>query len=53
MRLKELKDWLENCNYPDNIVGESFYNAKLQHPAPFKAKNIPFITTRQSLIGRW
>ena len=47
MRLKELKNWLKNCNYPDSVINQSFHNAKLQGPAPFKdnSKNIPFVTT--------
>ena len=47
MRLKELKNWLKDCNYPDSIINQSFYHAKLQGPAPFKdnPKNVPFVTT--------
>ena len=47
MRLKEFKNWLKNCHYPDNGINQSFYNAKLQGPAPSEdtLKNIPFITT--------
>ena len=46
-RLDELKIWLRNCNYPDNIINKAFHNAKLQGPAPYKNKNnnIPFVST--------
>ena len=30
MRIKELKNWLKDCNYPDSVINQSFYNAKLQ-----------------------
>ena len=47
MGLKEWKNWFKDCNYPDSIINQSFYNAKLQGPDPFKdnSKNIPFVTT--------
>ena len=47
MRLKDLKNWLKDFNYPDSVVNQSFYNAKLQCPAPFtdNSKNIHFVTT--------
>ena len=47
MRLKELKNWSKDCNYADSVIDQSFYNAKLQRPAPFtdNLKNIPFVTT--------
>ena len=47
MRLKELKNWSKDCNYPDSVTDQSFYNAKLQRPAPFtdNLKNFPFVTT--------
>ena len=47
MGLKEWKNWLKDCNYPDSVINQSFCNAKLQGPAPFKdnSKNIPFVTT--------
>ena len=46
MRLKELKNWLKDSNYPDSVINQSFYNAKLHGPARFKdnPKNIPFVT---------
>ena len=47
MRIKELKNWLKDCNYPDSVINQSFYNAKLQGPVPFtdNLKNIPLVTT--------
>ena len=47
MRLKDLKNWLKDCNYPDSVINQSFYDAKLQGPVPFtdNSKNIPFVTT--------
>ena len=35
MRLKDLKNWLKDCNYPDSVINQSFYNAKLHGPVPF------------------
>ena len=45
MRLKELKNWLKDCNYIDSVINQSVYNIKLQGPAPFRdnLKNIPFL----------
>ena len=34
MRLKELKNWLKDCNYTDSVINQSFYNAKVQGPVP-------------------
>ena len=47
MRLKEWKNWLKGCNYPDSVINQSFYNVKLSGPVPFtdNSKNIPFVTT--------
>ena len=47
MRLKNLKNWLKDCNYPDSAINQSFYNTKLQGIAPFadNSKNILFVTT--------
>ena len=47
MRLKNLKSWLKDCNHPDKVIIQSFYNAKLRDPAPFadSSKNIPSVTT--------
>ena len=46
-RLQELKQWLLNCHYPENIVNRGIYNAQLQGPAPLKPdkKIIPFVST--------
>ena len=47
LRLNELRVWLKN-KYPDHIISNAFYNAKLQGPAP-KPKNnfsnLPFVTS--------
>ena len=47
MRLKELRNWLKDCNYPDSVIDQSFCNAKLPGPATFtgNSKNILFVTT--------
>ena len=29
-RLKEFEKWLNDCNYPDSAINQSFYKAKLQ-----------------------
>ena len=44
-RLQELKEWLLQCNYLENII-----NAQLQGPAPLKQekKVIPFVSTYYS-----
>ena len=34
LRLNELRIWLKNNRYPDHIISNAFYNAKLQVPAP-------------------
>ena len=49
-RLKELKQWLLNCNYPEYLINKGFHNAQLQGPAPLKAKTniIPFVSTYYS-----
>ena len=46
MWLKEWKNWLKDCNYPDSVLNQSFYNAELQGPASFKdnSKNIYLVT---------
>ena len=48
LRLTELRIWLKNNKYPDDIISNAFYNTKLQSPAP-KLKqnfnNIPFVTS--------
>ena len=46
-RLKELRKWLLNCNYPTSIIEKGIFNAQLQGPAPMKPikKSIPFVST--------
>ena len=46
-RLNELKNWLQSCKYPENVINRAFRNARLQGPAPLKtnSNNIPFVTT--------
>ena len=52
MKLKELKGWLKDFNYPDSVINQSLYNAKLHGPVPFtdNLKNIPFVTTHYENI---
>lgn len=48
LRLTELKSWLLDCQYPVKVINKSFYNARLQGPAPDpskKEKIIPLITS--------
>ena len=49
LRLKELKNYLIDCKYPEHIISKSIFNARLQGPAPNpEQKNnsiIPFVTT--------
>ena len=42
-----MKNWLKDCNYPDSVINQSFYNAKSQGSVPFtdNLKSIPFVTT--------
>ena len=47
LTLNELRIWLKNNNYPDHIISNAFYNAKLQGPAPKpknNSNNIPSVT---------
>ena len=49
--LKELRKWLLNCGYPETVIDESFFNAKLQGPAnkPANSKSIlPLVSTYYS-----
>jgi hypothetical protein len=52
-RLAELKTWLKECEYPDNIIEKAFHNAKLQGPAPRnQSKEIfPLVTTFYSNLN--
>ena len=48
IRLKEMKNWLLKCSYPENVIDKGFHNAKLQGPAPNpenKKEIMPFVTT--------
>lgn len=47
MRLKELRDWLIECNYPTALIDRKFHNAQLQGPAPEQNKKdiISLVTT--------
>ena len=48
LRLNELRTWLKNNKYPDHIISNAFYNAKLKSPTPKpnnNFNNIHFVTT--------
>ena len=50
-RLKELRKWLMICNYPEKLITDKFFKAKLQGPAPCKIESkdiVPFVTTHFS-----
>ena len=50
-RLHELKTFLQNCEYPDNVINKCFHNAMLQGPAPRpkdKSQTLPLVTTNYS-----
>ena len=52
-RLEELRKFLLNCEYPDEVIDKCFFNAKLQGPAPEPTKKdniIPFVTTHYANI---
>ena len=45
-RLKELRTFLKQCDYPESVIEKGIYNAKLQGPAPKTSeKVIPLVTT--------
>ena len=46
-RLKELEEWLLDCNYPLEKIRAAFHRAKVQGPAPEKCKKdiLPLVTT--------
>ena len=46
-RLKELEEWLLDCNYPFEKIQAAFHRAKVQGPAPEKCKQgvLPLVTT--------
>ena len=48
-RLSELKTWLLSCSYPLAIIEKTFFNAKMQRPAPKKEDIlIPFVSAHYS-----
>ena len=48
-RLYELKTWLLSCRYPLAIIEKTFFDAKLQEPAPRKEDIvISFVSTHYS-----
>ena len=48
-RLNELRYFLKNNDYPDEIIEKDIFNASLQGPAPLKNKNqIQLVTTNYS-----
>ena len=49
LRLNELRIWLKNHKYPDHIISNAFYNAKLQGPAP-KSKNLLRLLSNSSIF---
>ena len=45
-RLKELRTFLKQCDYPESVIEKGIHNAKLQGPAPKTSeKVIPLVTT--------
>ena len=44
LRLNELRIWLKNNEYPDHIISNAFYNAKLHGPAPKLKNNLRYTT---------
>ena len=46
-RLTELRHFLKNCNYPEEVIEQGIHNAKLQGPAPEPTtrKILPLVTT--------
>ena len=50
-RLKEMKRFLKQCDYPDSIIDKGIHNAKLQGPAPPKPTKdniIPYVHQNMS-----
>ena len=43
-RLKELKQYLQKCDYPDEIIDRGFHNARLQGPANSKTEDKNIVT---------
>ena len=50
--LVDLKEWLQNCKYPIDVINRGIFNARLQGPAnaPERKQTIPFISTYFSNI---
>ena len=48
--LNDLRKWLGECGYPNNVIQRGIFNARLQGPAniPSKKCSIPFISTYYS-----
>ena len=47
-RLRQLKSWLQKCEYPNHIIDKKIFNVRLQGPSPGKANQkdvLPLITT--------
>ena len=52
-RLLELKNYLLYCDYPEEVIENNFYKARLEGPAPkptSKVNIIPFVTTNYGNI---
>ena len=51
-QLSELKTWLVNCQYPEHMISNTFHDAALQGPTPYKDKknSLPFVTTYHSNV---
>ena len=50
-RLKQLRHFLLNRNYPEKVINKAFFNARLQGPAPKPTEQnnlIPLVTTNYS-----
>ena len=49
LRLKELKQWLINCNYPEQLIDRKFHCARLQGPANKSEGHVfPIVSTYYS-----
>ena len=50
-RLRELKRFLIQCKYPENVIDKGIFNARIQGPAPPKTKKdniIPYVHPNMS-----
>lgn len=52
-RLEELRNWLRDFHYLENVTNTAFHNAALQGPAPFKdnIRNVPFVKTYSTNVN--